>query len=188
MKKPHLAQIEPLEHSLGQPTIMERALAEEYGTNYVRLAAFVIDVDRFYALEPELGPFGWGVFLTEAYLLGRLDPGVEEERSLLEQMCTLIIDAPDSEPRLGAQLAFAVYSAIERGALPRSMRPLFDGWRSAPRGLIEDLRALWAAPEDRLAAFAEQCLDRALSPPAAPPTEEVLHEMALGDWDLGTGP
>ena len=53
---------------------------------------------------------------------------------------------------------------------------------------MEDLGALWAAPDDRLAAIAEQCLDRPLSPPAAPPTEEVLHEMALGDWDLGAGP
>ncbi len=188
MKKPLLAQIDPREHALGQPTIMERALAAEYGTNYVHLAAFVIDVDRFYALDPELGPFGWEVFLTEAYLLGRLDPGVEEQRSLLEQMCTLIMDAPDREPRLGGQLAFAVYNAIERGALPRSLRPLFDGWCSAPRGLIEDLSALWAAPEDPLAAIAEQCLDRTLAPPAAPPTEDVLHEMALGDWDLGAGP
>ncbi len=174
------------ESRLELPTIMDRALATQHGSGYVQLCAFAIDVDRSYveAAQDAGLPFGWEVFLTECYLLSRIDAGDPAQRLLLEDTCLSILEQPADEQGYGSQLLFAVYDAIERGALPPPLRAMFAGWRSKPKQLRKALGALFAQPHAALAQCAGYCLRQALEPPLAPPARQVLLQMQAGEWPV----
>jgi hypothetical protein len=167
---------------LGLPTIMDRAVAAAHGVDYVHLAVCAIDVDRVYWLDPKQPglTFGWEVFLTEWLLLSRLDRRSPSHLDLIEAMCwPLVADAP-GEPRLGGQIVFAVYDAVQRGALPKGLEKLFVGWRSPPRELLLALQALREPGRNTLHALCHHCLEAELSPPLAPPTREALLQIQSG--------
>jgi hypothetical protein len=170
--------------SLEHPTIMDRALAVEHGAAYVQLAAFAIDVDRLYALDPDRAqlPFGWEVFLCEQYLLARIDAGSEPGRALIEDTCLAVLAQPPEEQGYGSQLAFAVYDAVARGALPESLRAVFAQWHKPPTQLLAALAELWTDPVSTLALCAADCLQRTIDPPLAPPTRSALEAMRAGTW------
>lgn len=180
------------------PTIMDRALAAKHGPLYVHLAAFAIDVDRAFAElapddEDDIGlidggaadelPFGWEVFLTSARLraLDGADPLV---LAMLEDTCSHVLDQAPDEQGYGSQLVFAVYDAVERGALPKSVGDVFRAWRGRPKQLSRALDALWSEPVATLSTIAARVLAVAIDPPLAPPTRAVLEQMAAGSWSL----
>jgi hypothetical protein len=171
---------------LDQPTIMDRALALAHGAPYVQLAVFAIDLDRLFALDPERAvlPFGWEVFLCEAYLLGALDASAESTHGLLEDTCLGVLAQEPDEQGYGSQLVFAVYDAVHRGALPSTLLPMFRSWRKAPVQLLDALAELWRDLPASLQRCAADCLQRKLDPPLAPPTRTVLQAMRDGRWPL----
>lgn len=184
--KRRLALVQTRQSRLDLPTIMDRVLAADHGSAYVQLAAFCIDVDRLYVQEPEDCelPFGWEVFLTECYALGRTDPTDAQQLALLEDTCLSILEQPPDDQGYGSQLLFAVHDAIDRGLLPRTLQPMFASWSKKPRQLRKALDALWAAPGPALAACATHCLAETLDPKLAPPTREALQRMQAGQWPL----
>lgn len=181
---------------LQQPTIMNAALAAKYGAAYVRLAAFAIDIDRVYAeleggeepgaTEAEL-PFGWEVFLTEAYLLGAMPANDDLQLGLIEETCLSILEQAPDEQGYGSQLLFAVYDAVAHDRYPASLRSLFRTWHKPPKQLLAALDALFADP-GALPVLAERALSVAAEPPPAPPTRAALHRMQAGDWGRAAGP
>lgn len=170
-----LPRLSPTQEKLGLKTIMDRALAARHGIPYVHLAAFAIDVDR--VREHVEGyddprPFGWEVLLTEHYLLERFGA---EDRALLEDAVLSILDGePDA---LGGQLAFAVWDAVARNALPDSLRVAFKAWRARPDELVEELAQLWPDAARLVPELARGCLDADVEPPLAPPTKAALEAM-----------
>lgn len=153
---------------------MDRTLAQEHGVPYVHLAAFAIDVDRVREEVEGYGdprPFGWEVFLTELYLLEE-----EAAHAALEDAVLSIIDGePDA---LGAQLAFAVWDALARGALPKKLKSAFAGWKARPDELVEALAPLHGERDRWRRELAAGCLAVELDPPLAPPTLEALKKLA----------
>jgi hypothetical protein len=178
----------PVRARLEPPTIMDRALAAEHGSMYIQLAAFAIDVDRVYVAqedEPAL-PFGWEVFVTECYLLARIDPLRDMQRVLLQDTCLAILEQPPEEQGYGSQLLFAVYDAVDRGFFPEALRAMFRSWSSQPKQLRKALDVLWQAPERALVTCAAHGLSSALDPPLASPTRQALEQMRAGSWRLPT--
>lgn len=177
MRKP-LKLIDARQVSLGQPTIMDRALAQQHGALYVQLVVFAIDIDRVCQLlgDDDSLPLGWEVFVTEACLVSLVDPDNEAHRLVIEDACLdLLVDQAD--PRLGSQLPFAIYNAVVRGALPESLRALFHRWKSPSKSLLSDLAELWVARAVALPKLGRMCLDAPLSPPLAPPTVQILERL-----------
>jgi hypothetical protein len=167
---------------LGLQTIMDRQLAVTLGSKYVHLAAFAIDIDRVYWLEPERSdlPFGWEVFLCEHEVLARFDRESLSDRELLAAMCANVLEAPPGEPALGGQIVFAIYDAIRRGQLDSELSALFMAWHKPPEDLVVSLAQLWAAPRESAKRLAEHCLRASLTPPLAPPTLVTLEGLAKG--------
>lgn len=161
---------------LGLETIMDRGLAARFGVPYVHLAAFAIDVDRVNAevSDDPSWPAGWEVFLTEQYLLDRFDPARPEDRELVTDTCEAVMEGGQA---LGAQLPFAVWDAVERGAWPDDLRVLFRGWKRRPRELARHLAALWSEADTQRRRLVEAALAVPLEPPLAPPTREELERM-----------
>jgi hypothetical protein len=161
---------------LGLPTIMDRELAGTYGVPYVHLAVFAIDIDRVYWLDPELAslPFGWEVFLTERYLS---DNALTLSEELLEAVCQPLLDETPGEPPLGGQIVFAVFAAVQRGALPGTLGKLFAHWRNPPGELLDSLTQLRGEPA-ALLPLCRHCLSAELDPPLAPPTRAALEAIA----------
>jgi hypothetical protein len=183
-QKRMLPKVADEQTGLGLPTIMDRALAAAHGPSYVHLAVFAIDIDRVYWLDPERTdlPFGWEVFMTEYYLLSRIDVHTPQGRDLLESACSGLMEETPGEPPLGGQLVFAAYDALRRGALPAELSPLFASWRSPPQDLLRSLAELWKNAAVRIVELAGQCLQTELTPPLAPPTVETLRAMQLGTF------
>ncbi len=180
MRKP-LKLIGARDEGLGLSTIMNRELAQQHGALYVKLAVFAIDIDRVcqHHADDDSLPLGWEIFVTEALMLGMLDGQSDEQHALLEDTCLeLIVDQGD--PRLGAQLPFAVYDAVTRGALPERLKPLYHRWRSPSKSLLEDLAALWAERDAALPKLVTLCMHTPLSPPLAPPTLQALQSLVAG--------
>lgn len=164
--------------SLPEPerhTIMDQELAAAHGSSYVDLAAFAIDIDRVYWLDPEDErlPFGWEVFLTEQYLLDCSQAG----QDLLIAMCAPLLEEQPGEPPLGGQIVFAVYDAMVRGALPDELRELYSSWRHAPRDLLRALHDLRESGPASLKQLAEHSLGAALQPPMAAATRQALEQL-----------
>lgn len=179
MARPGQAQLE-------EPTIMNRLLAAQYGGAYVQLAVFAIDLDRVFvedAGERTL-PFGWEVFVTECYLLGRIGAHDVEQHALIEDTCVAILEQEPDEQGYGSQLLFAAYDAIERGFYPKALGAVFSSWRKRPKQLFKALTHVWQAPARELAACARHALNVKLDPPLAPPTQQALEEMAEQRWSL----
>lgn len=168
------------QEGLGVHNIMDPALAARHGVPYVHLAAFAIDVDRVLELaeDDDPRPFGWEVFLTEVYMLARLDPRREEHRALVEDVCLGLLETDPGDALLGAQLPFAVYDAVQRGVWPAELREIFRSWRGRGEKFVERLAPLWQEPDALARALARGCLEADLSPPLAPPTREALEAIA----------
>jgi hypothetical protein len=168
---------------LGRATVMDRALAQRYGAPYVHLAAFAIDIDRVHRQSPEspARPFAWEVFLTELRLLRLLDEATSDPAPMLEETCLQIMDLPhrqlDPQGVLGAQLPFAVYTAVAHGHLPARLGQCFDAWKKPPADLI-DVVARQFADEELAARLARHCLDAILDPPLADPVRSELEAIA----------
>jgi hypothetical protein len=179
-----LPTIDPSKEGLGRPTIMDRALAQQYGVPYVHLAVFAIDVDRAReCLEDDDAdeglPMGWEVFLTERFLDVHLDATTEQGRALVEDVVLAIFDLPpNDEPVFGSQLPFAVWHAVARRALPASLESAFRTWKAKPKELGLELDRLYATTDESTRAIARRCLDAPLSPPFAPPVRTFLEAMA----------
>ncbi len=184
MAKRTLPKLQEAQAGLGLPTIMDRALAAAHGALYVHLAVFAIDIDRAYWLDPERNdlPFGWEVFLTECYVLGRIDASQAVQRDMLEAACSELMEESPGEPPLGGQLVFAIYDAVQRGALPSELRALFAGWHAKPRELVHSIKKLWDDRDATIVSLAKACLAEEMEPPLAPPTRAVLEEMAAGQF------
>lgn len=163
---------------------MDRALAQQHGIPYVHLAVFAIDVDRAReCLEDEDAdeglPMGWEVFLTERFLDLRVDGASEPARAMVEDVVLGIFELPPSdEPVFGSQLTFAVWHAVARGALPKSLEGSFRAWKAKPKELAVELDRLYATKDESTRKLARLCLDAPLSPPLAPPAREALEAMA----------
>jgi len=178
-----LKLIDPEAAKLGRATIMDRALAQRYGAAYVHLAAFAIDIDRVHRLSPESAslPFAWEVFLTEVRVLRLLDEASTDPAPMLEETCLHIMDLPRRQPdpqgALGAQLPFAVYTAVAHGHLPSRLGQCFGSWKKPPTELIDAVAQQFARPElaERLAGH---CLGAALEPPLAEPVRATLEAIA----------
>lgn len=174
----------PDEEGLGTPTIMNPVLAAKYGVPYVRLAAFAIDVDRVRVLyeHDERGdsslPFGWEVFLTEAYLLENFDPERDVPRVLVEEVVLDVVDSTPNVEVLGAQLPFALYDACARGTWPPAIADqLRRAWTKLPEALVSDLAPFWSNVDAEVVRCAHAVLDAPLDPPPAPPTTDALRWM-----------
>lgn len=180
MKK-SLPQASPTK--LGRPTIMDRALAARHGVDYVHLAAFAIDVDRIReAVEgyDDPRPFGWEVFLVEAYLVERFDPIRRPEEAVLFE--DVVLSVLEGEPdALGSQVVFAVWDLIGRDRFPKRLEGAFAAWPAKPKELVKDLDRLFVDESRHIVELARGCLDVALDPPVAPPTDEALRRMAALD-------
>ncbi|MDH5672179.1 MAG: hypothetical protein OEZ06_08520 [Myxococcales bacterium] len=188
-----LPQLGAAQAGLGQPTIMDVALAATHGVHYVHLAAFAIDVDRLYAhfeeREQQL-PFAWEVFLCERYLQlkwSQEDEDAAGDETMLEEICMGILEQPPQEQGLGSQLLFAVYHGVQRGWLPASLKRVFHRWRSRPKQLLSALDRLSAGATDPLPELARRCLEAELLPPLSAPTRESLEAMASGESEGGEG-
>lgn len=184
MTRKSLPQVSPQAAGLGQPTIMDRALAASHGVAYVHLSAFAIDVDRVFNVseDDERLPFGWEVFLVLCYVLDRVDSREEAGRSLLEDSALHILAADPSQPQLGSVLAFALHAGVERGLIDRSLAQAFSSWRAAPKQLRRALDQLFRAPRESLTHAALHCLGTSMSPPLSPPTLMALEAMGRGEW------
>jgi hypothetical protein len=170
---------------LALPTILDDDLAAAHGSAYSDLAAFAIDIDRLYWLDPEDArlPFGWEVFLTEYYLLAWAMKQPERGQALLTAMCLPLLEEDaegHSEPPLGGQLVFAVYDAVARCALPDDLRSLFLHWRNAPRELLGTLHELHISADATAERLAAHCLDVAIQPPLAAATRVSLEQIRSG--------
>jgi hypothetical protein len=165
--------------ALGQPTIMDRALAAKHGVTYVHLAALAIDLDRL-AQDPlasaALGETpGWEVYLVERHLLDRM-PLPE----LLEDIVIAILEG--RKDALGGQMAFAIWDGMRRG-LPERLRFAFGGWRGQADDLAADLDPLFDAAPDPRPGLARRVLAADLDPPLAPPVKALLTDWALENED-----
>lgn len=178
MKRKSLPVASAAQSGLGLPTIMNRDLAAAHGVKYVHLAVFCIDIDRVYWLDPEDAslPFGWEVFLTEFYVLY-----TQPAQDLLEALCTELLEETPGEPPLGGQIAFAVFDAVQRGALPKELAAVFGSWKNPPRDLVDQLAELHAQALDNAKRLATHCLQAELTPPLAPPTREALEKITRGE-------
>jgi hypothetical protein len=182
--KKQLPTMAPEDEGLGYDTIMDPGLAQRWGVPYVHLVVFAIDLDRL-RIETEadddaesVWPFGWEVFLTEMHLLGLVDPDDPDHLALLEDVCLGVLEAgPSEEPPLGAQVVFAVYDAVARGALPESLKGAFSSWKEPPTELLADLAPFFERPEVEAADLAMACLEVPMTPPLAPPTIDALEAM-----------
>lgn len=158
---------------------MSPMLATEFGSEYVHLAAFAIDIDRIQALIEEdpaaKWPFGWELFLTEYFMLGLLEPLNDRFVLLLREICKEMVGEAASGELLGAQLPFAIYDAINRGFLPEELKSLFDVWESVE--LPEELDESWERPNIEAADLAEACLEVEMSPPLSPTTQVALEDI-----------
>jgi len=186
--KRSLPRLAGADEKLELPTIMNSALAARYGASYVQLAAFAIDADRVYVLDPAADrlAFGWEVFLTECRAVSALPADDERACALLEETCLSILEQPPDDQGLGSQLVFAVHDAIERGLYPGELAAVFRSWRKPPRQLRSALDALWTDAETQLATCATHCLNVALDPPLTPPTRKALERMAARDFAIRT--
>jgi hypothetical protein len=172
-----------LEDGSEQETILDRQLAAAHGSSYLDLAAFAIDIDRVYWLDPEDErlPFGWEVFLTEHYLLrwAELQQPAGVGVETLSAVCAPLLSEKPGEPPLGGQVVFAVYDAVVRGALPDELRELFSSWRHAPRELLRALHELRESGPALLTELAAHCLAAQLQPPLAATTIRALEGLCL---------
>jgi hypothetical protein len=183
-KNKRLKLVDPEATKLGRPTIMDRALAQRYGAPYVHLAAFAIDVDRVHhrqTPDSQALPFAWEVFLTELRIVRLLDEVTSDPSPMLEEVCLQIMDLPARQPDpqgvLGAQLPFAVYTAVAHGHLPARLGHCFSVWKKPPAELIDAVARQFAS--DGLGArLAQHCLDAALEPPLTPPVRAELTAIA----------
>ncbi len=167
------------DRKLGRSTIMDRALAQKYGAPYVHAAAFAIDIDRVQQIsddeDPNL-PFGWDVVLTDQYVCTFVAP-LPEALGLLDDLVLSVLDLSESTGAeaapLGSQLPFAVFSALERGALPDALHGCFRAWRKPPLELSRDVAAF---VQDRalVQRLCDHCLTAPLSPPLVAPVREAL--------------
>jgi hypothetical protein len=178
MQKPRqLKLMGARDEKLGRPTIMDRALAQRYGTQYVYLAAFAIDVDRVRAYDEEGLPFAWEVYLTEAQLKRLIESAPHDPVPMLEEMCLAIFELPRPRPGeqgpLGSQLPFAIYTAIARGILPAALGQCFASWKKPPVDLIDDVRAM-EGDASLLPRLARHCLGADIQPPLIGPVREAL--------------
>ncbi len=188
--KKRLKVVEARSEKLGRPTIMDRALAHRYGTSYVYLAAFAIDVDRVHELDPEDGslPFGWEVWLVERYLVKlfrEAAPGPEAEADdapqglvqMVEHACLSVMDLPRVKPGqrapFGSQLPFAIYAGVARKRLPNRLGDAFHAWKKPPLDLLDDLRAIDARPALG-PQLVQHCLEAKVQPALIPPVVEAL--------------
>lgn len=176
-----LPQVSAKAEGLGHPTIMDRSLALRHGSLYVHLAVFAIDVDRVRDALEDIDdplPFGWEVFLTEAYLIAHVDPSDAAHRAMIEDVVLGILEGQSGEAVFGSQLPFAIFDAIERGVLPEDMRVSFSGWRARPTQLVSELAKLWCDPEELRRDLSRVCLETRMDPPLAAPSLEALDTMA----------
>ncbi|MDQ3035896.1 MAG: hypothetical protein M3Y87_26065 [Myxococcota bacterium] len=176
-----LPQVPKKAEGLGLRTIMDRGLAVRHGLPYVHLTVFAIDVDRVRDAVEDIDdplPFGWEVFLTEAYLVERVDAEDPLARGLIEDVVLGILEGESGEAVLGSQLPFAVWDAIERGAWPAELRAPFAGWKAKPKQLVAELGKLWDDAESHRRELARFCLETAMEPPLAAPTLEALEAMS----------
>jgi hypothetical protein len=184
-ERKRLSVLSPADAKLGRPTIMDRTLALQYGTDYVHLAAFAIDVDRVraaYETDPSL-PFAWEVALTEVRLVRFLDECSCDPSRLLEDACLAVMDLPrpaeEEAGHYGAQLPFALYTGWARGLLPESLESCFQAWRKLPEDLYGDVTSVLdtAGMTQKLA---KRCLSATLNPPLVPPVQAYLEKMLAG--------
>jgi len=168
------------DQKLGMNTIMDRVLAQKYGAPYVHAAAFAIDIDRVAALsgdDPRL-PFGWEVLLIDRYLCTFVAPRPEAE-TLLDDLVLSVLDLTQEahDPPFGAQLPFAVFTALSRGALPDALHSCFRSWKKPPLELAQDVAA-WNADPALVTRLCDHCLQAELSPPLVEPVRQALTQLA----------
>ncbi|MFT3926757.1 MAG: hypothetical protein QM778_29700 [Myxococcales bacterium] len=187
MTKKRLKVVEARNEKLGRPNIMDRALAHRYGTPYVYLVAFAIDVDRVHELDPQDGslPFGWEVWLVERYLTNLFVDfarGVlpSDPVQMVEHACLAVMDLPRVKPGqaapFGSQLPFAVYAGVARKHLPNRLGDCFQTWKKPPVDLLDDLRTIdvqTGGPE-RLVQF---CLGSNVQPGLIQPVQDALRSL-----------
>ena len=113
-------------------------------------------------------PFAWEVFVTECYLLARVDPSIEAEHALIAHTCVTLLEQEPDEQGYGSQLLFAVHDAIARGFFPADLNALFRAWRKRPKQLHKALHALWSNAARELANCADYCLSLPLDPRSPP--------------------
>ena len=182
MQKPRqLKVVGARDSKLGQPTIMDRALAQRYGAPYIHLAAFAIDIDRVNQRFGDQLPFAWEVFMTELSVKRLMETAKHDPTPMLEDTCLAILDLP--RPRhgelgaLGGQLAFALYTAVARGIVPSRLGHCFAVWKKPPVEIIDDVAAL-ERTEGLAAELAQRCLEAQLEPPLVAPVRTALEELA----------
>ncbi len=180
--KRSLPQLGAAREGLGQPTIMDRALAARHGVPYVHTAVFAIDLDRIRDATEDLDdprPFAWEVFLTARYLAWRCDPTEEATRAMLEDAVQAVLELrPSEEGVLGSQLPFAVWALVSRGLWPADLETWFKSWKKRPRELEKGLAPLFEDSDAEERALASFALSVELEPPIAPPTREALASLA----------
>jgi hypothetical protein len=158
---------------------MDRALAHRYGTSYVYLVAFAIDVDRVHELDPQDGalPFGWEVWLLERYLKKLFSQADPDPVQMVEHACLSVMDLPSVKPGqdapFGSQLPFAIYAGVARKLLPNGLGDCFQSWKKPPLDLLEDLAAI---DQDKSAGprLVQHCLRAQVQPALIPPVVEAL--------------
>jgi len=169
--------------SLGLSTIMSADLASLHGVDYVHIAALAIDLDRIregIEIDPEARewPFAWDVYLTELFLLERVNPQVDAHRRLVEDLCWSIFEFGPGDPRLGGQILFAIYGAVDSGVWPAEWMRLFDGWPGKPTDLMKELKHLRSQGSALRVELAQNLLTVPVDPPVAPPSLKVFKAWA----------
>lgn len=177
-----LPQVGRAPEALGAATVMKPELSRLYGSLYVRVAAFAIDVDRIREATDspvEPWPFGWEVFLTEYYLLATLEIETAGHHALVQDLVAGVLAGP--REALGSQIAFSVWNAIERGEWPTSLRSAFGRWKRAgrpQRRWVKELQVFWNDADHWAASLAANCLRVQLEPPCSPPAQDALELLA----------
>ncbi len=176
-KQKRLKLMGEADHKLGRSTIMDRALAQKYGAAYVHAAAFAIDVDRVNEHsedQPSL-PFGWDVLLTDLYVCAFVAPR-PEALGLLDDMVLSVLDLTQEtvgKPPLGSQLPFAVFTSLQRGALPDALHSCFRSWKKPPLELAREV-ASWAQDRALVERLCDHCLQAPITPPLVGPVRDAL--------------
>ena len=98
-----------------------------------------------------------------------------EAQSLLDDFVLSVLDLTETsgQPPLGSQLPFAVFTALQRGALPEALQASFRSWKKPPLDLAREVEG-WIEDRALVTRLCDHCLGAPISPALVTPVREAL--------------